>query len=802
MKQNTSLQIIGTYLNDLVDALSQMGIKVENVIEKVNPITLMFEPDVEKQHYGNKITDECACLDIKKNLKQVLSHDPNHFDDNVVKNKLGAEVRYANTSEYILIYNSYMNCRLLTENDVLYTYKTPINDFEKEIVQNKEAILDYTYLKSIDWKAYYDKFIQVILSEYTPEHIILLRNGICPYYVSDEGIKRFDKDFSEYKAFIEEVDDYFFEQTKCFCINDLYYSVSDRNPGCIAPAELRSKEVLKNVAEKIGSIINGTEAYETYRQKAPNRIKKDEIRTTGDIITLYHFYNLYHDKVEFKKLLESVVVNKDIFIKNREYLKKYPYVSKEMDFSEQEKETECYWKLEHGYYIRIQSQDNCQMKLENYLEEKVYSFEDIRENDFYIPWGYAEKLCGDLRFYVERAKNGCGNTPIKICFSDRQELIKSMFLVDWSHILENERYILEVGKSWVDIQENYVTRTNLEFLFQSNVKIVVMQSGLCDQIFRYLLAQYLYDGTEYDIYYDDTYFVRKIVFNGFEIDKVLKTPLRRDRLLSYVFSPMLLEQNFINGVGLQIADVLYEAGLENISVLCNDEVRNKEVKKAKSILLQGYACYDAARLATNSLQYVNLCPAAVPAPDLLKKHIKFPEFEEQRNIQIASKMQVSEAVVLHVRRGDFAAFNRVVSSEFYFESLKKINNISKYKNKKIYVFSDDILWCKEHKEELGLCLNPNTEVCFVDHNKGENSYRDVQLMSYGKVIIGSDCGFVRLAILMAKNLEVFMCSDSALMYGVERVGVKNKYSVGAYTKDYSAHQWENDLWSAEAVYIS
>lgn len=57
-------------------------------------------------------------------------------------------------------------------------------------------------------------------------------------------------------------------------------------------------------------------------------------------------------------------------------------------------------------------------------------------------------------------------------------------------------------------------------------------------------------------------------------------------------------------------------------------------------------------------------------------------------------------------------------------------------NPELYViFSDDIQWCKENiREMVG-----NREVVFVDWNKGEQSFRDIQLMTLCKhnIIVNS-----------------------------------------------------------------
>jgi len=42
-----------------------------------------------------------------------------------------------------------------------------------------------------------------------------------------------------------------------------------------------------------------------------------------------------------------------------------------------------------------------------------------------------------------------------------------------------------------------------------------------------------------------------------------------------------------------------------------------------------------------------------------------------------------------------------------------------------FVFSDDINWCRKN-------LTLGTNACYVEHNTGQNSFRDMQLMSLCK----------------------------------------------------------------------
>lgn len=72
----------------------------------------------------------------------------------------------------------------------------------------------------------------------------------------------------------------------------------------------------------------------------------------------------------------------------------------------------------------------------------------------------------------------------------------------------------------------------------------------------------------------------------------------------------------------------------------------------------------------------------------------------------------------------------------------------------LFVFSDDLTWCREHQEELG--FDAFEKVTFVDGNVRERSYIDLQLMSMCKGMILSNSAFCYLAALLNTGLEYYI----------------------------------------------
>ncbi|MDN3584404.1 alpha-1,2-fucosyltransferase [Mucilaginibacter flavus] len=96
------------------------------------------------------------------------------------------------------------------------------------------------------------------------------------------------------------------------------------------------------------------------------------------------------------------------------------------------------------------------------------------------------------------------------------------------------------------------------------------------------------------------------------------------------------------------------------------------------------------------------------------------------NIELRKKIDCSNAVSLHIRRGDFEN-NKIVnhihgvcSLDYYLAGIQYI--ATQLADPVFYVFSDDILWAKEN-------LTINYAVIFVDINDEYSAFEDMALMS-------------------------------------------------------------------------
>ena len=115
---------------------------------------------------------------------------------------------------------------------------------------------------------------------------------------------------------------------------------------------------------------------------------------------------------------------------------------------------------------------------------------------------------------------------------------------------------------------------------------------------------------------------------------------------------------------------------------------------------------------------------------------------------MAEKSAQSESVAIHARVVNFEYGMKEILARNYYQ--KAVNHIKGKIDKPIsfFVFSDNVNWCRENLDILGLS---NEDIIFVDYNKGENTFRDMQLMSLCKHIIIPNSTFSWWAGYLIKN---------------------------------------------------
>lgn len=103
---------------------------------------------------------------------------------------------------------------------------------------------------------------------------------------------------------------------------------------------------------------------------------------------------------------------------------------------------------------------------------------------------------------------------------------------------------------------------------------------------------------------------------------------------------------------------------------------------------------------------------------ILKKRL------DTKNLSLIKLIKESESVSIHVRRSDYVTnksnIPQFIGVDYYLKAIKEMNR--KIRKPVFFIFSDDILWCRENFSFL-------EKAYFIDHNKGDHSYKDLVLMS-------------------------------------------------------------------------
>lgn len=101
----------------------------------------------------------------------------------------------------------------------------------------------------------------------------------------------------------------------------------------------------------------------------------------------------------------------------------------------------------------------------------------------------------------------------------------------------------------------------------------------------------------------------------------------------------------------------------------------------------------------------------------------FPDFSNSENAEMAARIAETEAIALHVRRGDYLSFAaHVLCDQTYYEAAlaRVLSDCSG--DPTVFVFSDDPEWAKSN-------LPLPVEKVVVDFNGPETDFEDMRLMS-------------------------------------------------------------------------
>lgn len=286
------------------------------------------------------------------------------------------------------------------------------------------------------------------------------------------------------------------------------------------------------------------------------------------------------------------------------------------------------------------------------------------------------------------------------------------------------------------------------------MKIQYLNGGLANQVFQYIFTRFaeLYNPSEERWFIDDSFFYINNVHNGYELENVFGI---KANLLSKNFDEDVW-QEFVNNkkAGISIAQTFQNLGfhVEMVAEAANIKEHNPFNGKIYPIVPNEFHP-EITKLAGEVIYYhgywINTKWFRTYS-DILEQELQFPAITDEINSAYVSHILSSLSIAIHIRRGDYVTLGWELSNDYYKKSIEGI--VRNYSEAVFFVFSDDLKWCRENYESLGLDLANRIE--FVEGNIKSDSYKDLQLMSMCKGIIMSNSAFCYLAAMLNKNLDI------------------------------------------------
>ncbi|MCR4989639.1 MAG: alpha-1,2-fucosyltransferase [Lachnospiraceae bacterium] len=285
------------------------------------------------------------------------------------------------------------------------------------------------------------------------------------------------------------------------------------------------------------------------------------------------------------------------------------------------------------------------------------------------------------------------------------------------------------------------------------MKIQFLNGGLANQVFQYIFYRFaeLRNPDKGPWFLDDSFFFVHDVHNGYELEKVFGL---KPNLLSKYFEPdvwdyIIAQKKESNK---SVPQILVENGIDMIMIAETDN----------------YTQWNPFSGQIESIRTNEFTPEITGLPgdiyyhgywinkywfdtykETFLKELSFPEIEEKHNIEYADIIRSTDSVSLHIRRGDFVEAGWELSPEEINELIETMKK--EVPDMTLFVFSDDIKWCKENENVLG--LKRAKETVYVEGNSKDNSFRDMQLMSMCRNMIIGPSSFNYLAALLNCRLE-------------------------------------------------
>ena len=290
------------------------------------------------------------------------------------------------------------------------------------------------------------------------------------------------------------------------------------------------------------------------------------------------------------------------------------------------------------------------------------------------------------------------------------------------------------------------------------MKIVLLDGALANQMTQYIFARCLEEElkeTGEEVYLDDLWFyaqhdsvckqIEKIEKHHYQLDKFPN--LKKMKLMSEYFETEvwqriieLANEKGAVRAGTRLPQILKDNGLEFFMI-----AEPKVYEFDGMVAHMPYYHYMPEMLtAQGNVYYFGWFTHGgwfKRHEEMFLKELQLSPLSSPQDIAMQQQILDSYSISVHIRRGGYALVGCATKEEYFNSTLKQICTQieeNKWYGKKkpcIYVFSDEINWCKEHAKELGLADAPFQVVYCRDDRTELDNHCDMQLMSKCDVMI-------------------------------------------------------------------
>lgn len=247
------------------------------------------------------------------------------------------------------------------------------------------------------------------------------------------------------------------------------------------------------------------------------------------------------------------------------------------------------------------------------------------------------------------------------------------------------------------------------------VKVVKFLGGLGNQMFQFAFYAALSEKFGERVKADISGFKNYGLHNGYELQRIFPVNLKYSSGW----------ENFVLGGGSDIVSLKLRLRL---GITVSSYYEQKGASYYDAAIFEDYSSTYYWGFWQNEKYFSEIS-------DKIKASFSFESVLKERNAEMEQMIKGSNAISIHVRRGDYvnhSLHGGVCDLDYYRKAIMHIETICK--DPTYFVFSDDIDWCREN-------LQIKRDCYFIDWNKGTESYIDMQLMSLCKHNIIANSSF-------------------------------------------------------------